>query len=232
MWFIDEIIERLDAVTDFFLDAYYEVKDWVFPFYYLASPLYGMYVSFYYITYYFGNFNSWLAIVDNRIDDILNESNILNLLDWWLDTVVDNWNWIRNSWFNVSVIVNDWWLNNRYIVLGWIDDAIDITESLFASLSFRLSDLQSDWDNFAGKIPSLDEVLSWFPNRWIEFSNIFNQFFNERLTDIQNLIDTAFVTRQNFWNGWQEVYINMGSFFEDPLQWVNNKIDEFFERFW
>jgi len=142
--------------------------------------------------------------------DTLTQSDIFQMLQTWLNYAEDAWNWILNSVLYIGSIVEDWWLEKRAIVEGWIAIATE-----------GLAEIIDLWDTFWEDIyPNLIS-FDWLSIWW-----------NSRLLDIDSLISSWFVSFAPFWEGWIEVREEVTNFFSDPLQWFYNKLDEFFERFW
>ena len=50
--------------------------------------------------------------------------------------------------------------------------------------------------------------------------------------DIQKLIRSAFKEYEDLWRGWAAIRDQVFDFFKDPEQWVYDRLDKFFERFW
>jgi len=232
MWFLSYIIEQLASARDWLLDAYYEVDGWIFPFYYLKYPLYGLYVVFYYLVYYFGDFNNWLVWAADRIDEILSEWDIWSLLSAPISWAETAYNWVNNATSNIWQTVNSWWTATSPTILGWIDAAKGYSLSLYNSLLSNLNTLQSEWDNFKADFPSLDNILLWFSNWWGNIRANLDLWWSDKLLEIQGLITSRLVEFAPFWEGWQDWRDQVAEFFSDPLQWVYDKLDEWFERFW
>lgn len=123
MWFMDQIVTWLNSVTQYFLNAYYVVSGWVWPVYQLATPLYWLYYAFFYITYYFGQFNTWLDWAVSRINVILSTSDISSYFRYWFDAAQNAWSWVSNAVYNVWATVDSWWSSKSQTVLTWIADA-------------------------------------------------------------------------------------------------------------
>jgi len=204
------IIEELERAEEFFYDAYQEVKSWIYPFYLLKYPLYGLYGVFKWLVEGFYDFYQWLDWAADQIDEILSWSNIRSLIRSWLYKIEDALDWFLNWTYWIGQYINDWWSGILPYILSYIDDAVE-----------GLEDFATTWNNFWTNIfPNLVS-FAWLDTWW-----------QSRLLDIDALIEGWLTSFQPFWEGWQEVRDEVTSFFADPLQWVYDKLDEFFERFW
>lgn len=232
MWALDRIVERLALASDYLYDAYIEVREWIFPFHYLSTPLWGLYVAFYYLEYYFDHFNDWVDWAAGRIDQILGYSDIWSYLEPWLSKAESAWSWVSSSYTNVGDIVDAWWSYKVNAVLIWIDEARLYADALVANVNNLLTTLKSDWDDFRGKIPGIDEVVLWW-GTWREDVNmVLTNWWAGKTPEIESMIDTAFIERESFWTGWQDWGHKVTEFFSDPEEWLYKAADRIVERFW
>ena len=147
----------------------------------------------------------WDAIVG-----ILTESDIFILLQQWLNYAEVAWNWISNAFNNVVSIIWEWWPTALDYVLTYVDNAVE-----------GFTELKIAWDTFwTSTLPNLVS-FDWLSIWW-----------NGKLLDVQSLIDTAILSLNALLEGWQEVRDAVLEFFNDPYQWMYDRLDEFFERFW
>ena len=147
----------------------------------------------------------WDAIVG-----ILTESDIFLLLQTWLNYAEVAWNWVANAFTNVVSIINDWWITILPYILTYVDNAVE-----------GFTELKAAWDTFwTVTLPNLVS-FDWLGIWWLS-----------RLEDVQSLIDTAILNLNVLLEGWQEVRDAVLEFFNDPYQWMYDRLDEFFERFW
>jgi len=228
VWFLDSIIEWLESVADYFYDAYLEVNGWVWPFYLLAYPLYGLYWAFYMITFYFGQFNTWLDWAAKRIDTILSSWDIWSSFEPWFTAAANAWDWVVNASWNVWNIVDDWWSSAQVTVLAWINDTRLWFNALLNDTNSWLANLQSYWDSIAAKIPTWDEVVNWWGNWWGNVALVINVWWTGALLEVAGLIATAFTERESFWAGWQDFRDKVAEFFADPLEFLLNRFTDWF----
>lgn len=232
MWWLDQIVSYLASIRDWFLEAYYEVQSWVWPFNNLAGPLYQLYYASYYICYYFGNFNSWVTDTANRLAAILDWNTIQNYIRGWFPNLDDVISWFYNWWGNVTSAITSWWSSTQYTVQGWIASAVSFLQGQLNTLSSLLAGLQSQISELLAQLPSFNEMWSWFTDWW---SNALKQIIAWgalKVGEITGLIDSAFLDREPFWEGWQDWRDQVTEFFTDPWQWFYDRLEDLFDRFW
>lgn len=88
-------------------------------------------------------------------------------------------------------------------------------------LTNRLDAVDAAWDNFWIQVwPTVVDrsfLLSWW---------------QDKMGLIEELIASQFKLAEDLWRGWSEIRGSVLEFFADPCQWVYDRLDEFFERFW
>jgi len=228
MYFMNWIISYLNDASDYFYDAYREVWNWVYPFYYLGYPLYSLCLVFNNLAWRFYDFNALLDSWATQIANILSWSNIKSLIRSWLPYLEDAVNWFLDRWYWFRTEVNNWWSSVQYTVQGWIDTAFANAKSLIDQVRASLTTLQSAWDNFKGKIPSIDSVLSWFGDWWGNTLSSLIAWGALKASQITTLIDSAFTVRDSLWAGWQELRDQVIEFFNDPLEFIWARFTEWF----
>lgn len=204
LWPVPQIADGFLTISDYFFD--------------LLNPLIYAY--------------DWVLDVAYKIMAILDFDTIKELLRDWLDWAQWAWEWVRDAWYYVIDWINQWWLATQATVKGWIEAATE-----------GFDELRSAWDNFWTLTwPEFVNTVLTFRAEWDDFwTNTFpslvsfswlTTWFNSKLKEIQDLITSAFTEREPFWAGWQEIRDSVFEFFSDPWQWVYDRLDEFFERFW
>ena len=147
----------------------------------------------------------WDAIVS-----ILTESDIFTLLQQWLNYAEIAFTWVTNAPANILASVTEWWQSILPYILTYIDNAVE-----------GFTELKAAWDTFW--ISTLPNLVSF---DWLGI------WWNDKLLDVQSLIDTAILNLNVLLEGWQEVREAVLEFFNDPYGWIYDRLDEFFERFW
>lgn len=210
MRFMDWIVELLYDVCLFFYDIYQEVKDWPDWASFISEFFYSLYDAFYDLAKAFEDFDEWVDDVADRVRDILDFENIWDYFEDWFTWAEDAWNWVEDAWDRVTNIVDEWWLVTSSTVAGWI-----------AAATEGFDELKEAWDDFwTNTLPTLIS-FDWLSTWW-----------EDRLLDIQDLIDAPVKTIMDILESWQEVRDSVLEFFSDPFQWIYDRLDEFFERFW
>lgn len=210
MSFMQSIVSRIQDIADYFYDAYLEVFDWIYPFNLLAPPLYYICYGFSYLAYYFDQFSDWVDFAASRISDILDWSTIWSFILSYVPNLSAISNWF-NSWKDfIWQEVITWWQYKKEQVESWIDVAKDTLQYQLDYLSIRVDSIQSRISDIVSMIPSATDIL----------------------TSAQALIDGAFLSRQDFWQGWQDFRSQVTDFFSDPEDWLYKAIDRIIERFW
>ncbi len=228
MSFLNWIVDDLNSASEFFYSIYLEVLGWVWPFWLVAEFFYSLSQVFNWLAWDFADFAEWVYDTVDQLGDILSWSNIRSLIRGWLPDLEDVVDWWDRWWVWVGQEIDDWWSSVRPTVQGWIDIATQGFSELVAAwdtfwnitwpeLVNKLSTLKADWDTFWTTIfPSLVD-FTWLGIWW-----------DSRVEDVLNLIDTAFVTRGQFWEGWQEIRDNVLEFFADPVEWLWTRFTDWF----
>lgn len=228
MSFMDSIISWLKSIEDYFYDAYLEVYDWVYPGWLLSYPLLSASRGFGWLAYYFSQLNEWLVWAQDEIERIISYEAIQSYFQSWFDAGLDAWNWVRDSYGNVWDIADDWWSSKSATVQSWIATATEGLQTLqtswgnFWDITFpqwksQVERVTSEWEDFVTqKLPSL--ISSYDLTTW----------WDSRLGDIQDLIDSAFAIRDDFWQGWQDWRDEIAEFFTDPLEFLLARFTNWF----
>ncbi|MBA7573636.1 hypothetical protein ES708_15434 [subsurface metagenome] len=228
MWFLDQIIYRLNTIKEWFLEAYLEVNGWIAPFRYLATPLWYIYYAFIYLVSSFRDFNTWVSDAAAKLLTILSYSNIASYFKTFFDAATNAWSWVVNAWGNVTGIVNIWWSSTQQVVLSWINDAVTFLLSLIGNLQTWLGTLQEAWDAFKGMIPSISEILAWFSNWWAWILARILAWGGLPARLIQDLIDSTLLAWFPFYNTLAEIWSAIVEFFADPLEFLWARFTDWF----
>jgi len=189
--------------------------------------------------YWFADISWWFIELRDPIlrmyDTTLEMVTLNNVWDYfktWFEWAEWAWDWVSHAWSNVWSIVEGWWQATSSTVQGWIDiatqglDALKVAWSDFWNTTWpqwtaQFNTLSAAWTNFwTVTFPTLVD-FSWLWTWW-----------NARLQDINNLVNTAFTLREKLWEGWQELRNQVTEFFSDPEDWLYKAVDRIIERFW
>jgi len=232
VWFVNSIIEYLNDAAQAFLDAMDTVHNWIWPLWYLQYPLYALYAAFYYLAWYFGHFSTWTSSIQHAIGNILSYFHIYQYFSWWFTAAANAWSWVVRSFWNVWEIADSWWSSTRWVVQAWIDEVMDWALGWINYLQSQISNLSLRIDQVARQMPNVTALLAWFSNWWGNIQSNLDYWWTERLRDIEGLIDSAFLIRQDFWEGWQDMKGKVTEFFADPEEWLYKSVDRIIERYW
>lgn len=228
MSFIEEIIDLLWEISQWFYDAYQEVKDWVWPFYLLKYPLYAIYGRFMWLSEEFYDFSEWLEWAADLLGSVFSWTTIKSLIRSWLPGLEAAIDWFLSWTTWVGQYITDWWSGILPYILTYVDNAVG-----------GLVDLATIWDNFwtvtwPQWMSLFDELVSSWDDFW---TNIFpdlvsftwlTTWWNGKLLEIDTLINSWFLAFAPFWSGWQEIRDNVLEFFADPLEWLWTRFTDWF----
>ena len=210
MAFIIKIVVLLFNISQLFYRIYLEVHGWWSPFSLIAPVFYEIKTVFSSLAWQFYHFGNWLNTITAQIGETLSWDAIKSYILNWLPDLENAINWFLNSvyWINAQII--SWWNNTVFVVQNWINIARDLLQAQVNNLTSWLANLQNEWDTFKKEIPDLSTIF----------------------LEINTLIGSWFKQYQPFWEGWLDWKNKVIEFFTDPLEWVYNRIDEWFERYW
>jgi len=215
LWYIADYAKDIPFVGTYLQAEFLNAADY---FYDLSAKTYEFSAAMGNILTEIGKILSWDTIWSYILSYVPNLEAIRDWFYHWRDWVLQE--------------VTGWWSATSTTVLGWIDAATQ-----------GLADLMAAWDNFrkvtfpewTGRINSLESGWSnfWeitFPTL-VSFSWL-SAWWSDKLLDIQSLIDSAFLARDSFWQGWQDWRDKVTEFFTDPEEWLYKAVDRIIERFW
>jgi len=177
-------------------------------------------------------FNTWVGGAVQKLKEILTWDNIYDSLLVYLNAALDAWAWVLHAVTHVTDIVTNWWLSVQVTVQGWIEIAKQWAKDLIDQVSSSVAGLQEAWDNFKGMIPTLNEVILWWSNWRAGVWSLLDTWWNDRLLDVQSLIDSSFITWLPFYDNLVSLWDSIEEFFTDPEEWLYNAFDRIIERFW
>jgi len=158
----------------------------------------------------FFDFVYWADRVNRDITAMVTQSWVVSYFSWVIYQVDQLWAWFWNWWGNVTSVITNWWSGVSTTVLGWVDTAKTYALGLVNNLQGMFNSLQSWWNNFTATV--LPSLASRF--------------------DVDTMIKSTLASWFPFYNDLVQLWGEIKAFFADPLQWVYNKLDDFFERFW
>lgn len=232
MFFIDWIVDGLDAISEFFFSIGRWCDDQGWPFTYVADFFWSLGTTFFYLKWDFVDFGDW---VDDVAAKILKFISWIDLDRWfreWSEKILEAYYWVRSAWSNVTDIVEEWWQAISITVQGWIDAAVQGLDDLIVAWNnfwsytwpewtARLTDLRSLWDDFWNNTFPTLVSFTWLETWW-----------NTKLIFIDELIESILKEWFPFYNELRDLWDNIKEFITDPLQWFYDRLEELFDRFW
>lgn len=207
---LTDIISAFNNVSSWFYEIYLDVYSWVYPFSLTANLFYHLSTLFSSLAWHFYDFASLIFEIADKATQILSWSTIWS----YIKSYIPNLEQIRDGFYYwpsmVYQEITSWWSVASSTVQGWIGVVQDWTQGLISYLTNRIDSLQVSLDNFV--TVTLPAIPSW--------------------PDIDSLVKSWFLNFAPFWAGWQDYRDQVVEFFTDPLQWLYDKMDEWFERFW
>ena len=218
MYVIDKIFSFVWDLSDWFQSAYQEVSGWWWPFNYLQYPFYAIYWILEGMLAPIANFWEWAEDVATKIVAVWTSDGILGLIKWWFPWLYDIGEWFYNKWSWFLTAIGNWWDSTKTTVLGWIDIAKEWALELIDAIGKDLAKLGEDIQWFFDNLMTFDEIIQWWKDWLGRVAAALIRWGFVTLLDVSGLIDTAFLEREGFWGGWQDLRENITNFFIDPLE--------------
>ncbi|MDD4986416.1 MAG: hypothetical protein PHQ43_11655 [Dehalococcoidales bacterium] len=184
----------------------YNASTWSWP----LSALYGFFVALSNVAdgMFAGmlDFRTWLYQLANSLSEVYGWQNVINWLKAQIDSLAGVITWVANWSSNVANLVSTWWTSMSDTVKSWISTAIQ-----------GLPDMLTAWSNFITEtLPTLFDLQ--YAESW----------WKSKLVDLGELISSAFVEREDLWNGWTDFRQRVSDFFSDPLEWIWSRFTDWF----
>lgn len=228
MSWMNSIIYWLGTVRDGFANIANTLCGWTWPFYFLALPFLYIYYAFSYLVVHFTEFNTWLVWAAGRISQILDISYITNYFSPWISYATNAWNWVANAITNVRIIIDGWWGGAQQLVLFWIDQVKYWALAQFNTLYNWLAQIQVLWQQFSAWIPSFQEIIAWFGDRWNWILAQIITWGGIPAKEIALLIDSKLKEWFPFYASLAELWDKVVEFITDPLEWLATSLEDWF----
>lgn len=176
--------------------------------------------------------SDWYDEVVDKLSDILSWSTIWDYILDYVPNLIEIRDWFYDKANHILDLIDAWWGTVTSTVQDWIDVAVEAFQSQLDDLNSWVTTIQEFIDEIELDFPDVSAILSWFSNWWENILSELELWWNDKLLDIQDLIDSAFIARDDLWSGWQDWKAQVAEFFIDPWEWLYNRFDDFFERFW
>jgi len=251
MSWMNSIISWLGSIRDYFLSQYYSASGWPYVGNLIGSVFLYLYLFFYYLTYYFGQFNSWLVWATGRIDQILDITTITSYFSTWINCTLTAWSWVYSHFSNVVSDVTAWWNASNNPIRLYIGQAISTIQGLPDWFMSEFTSLKTGWDNFWNVTwPQWMTTLHDLGVSFLAFVNSIGQTILSHLNAFWD--STIFPALSSIWqslsslnipswdeiwsfifsklpgiddilNWWSELSSNVKDFFINPITWLLGK---------
>ena len=225
---MNRIVSSCNSAAAFLYALYLELLSWPFPLWKGAEPFYQLHRLFNTLAWSFADLRDWLDFASDRLQDILTWSNLRGLIRGWLPDLEDVVSWWRGWSSALDRAVVSWWSSARRDVQGWIDAGDRGLQELFEGLQRWTGRLQQTAATFLDMLPSLSEISAWFRAWRGQVLSVVATWWIGAVRDVQGLIDSAFVSREPFWAGWQDVRSDVARLVTAPLDWLEDRFTDWF----
>ena len=232
MSFISWSITQLNNASNFFYDLYLEAFHSAIIPKGIANSFYQICLVFNELAWSFYDLGSWLSWLKSQVDNMLSWESIRNMIRKWLPGLETMIAWFSSWTAQIGQQIAAWWQTIAPVVQAWIQQAMSGMSSLINQLQASFIQLKAAWDQFSSKLPTIDELITWFGRRWesilqwLQANNFITSFQVDSL--INSMLKTWFPFYDDLVRIWQDII----DFFTDPQKWIYERLDDFFERFW
>ena len=225
---ISKVIEFLGWLQEALYKAYREINDLPWPFWMAAWPFYLAADAVNRLGWAFYDFYFWVEEVSGKIPFVMTPSELIGWIYSFWPLLSQIHDWFRD-WVNrVKGEIISWWSATSSTVLDWIDTAKAWAKIWIDYLDTRINELQTRLDNLVIEFPDVSELLAWFYNWPGHVLTIVNTWWTGALAEVQSLISSAFIEREPFWAGWQDIRQQVLTFFTDPVEFVWARFTDWF----
>lgn len=229
---ISRILEYLNSITTVFYNLYLETRGWIYPFSLVASFFYTLSTITNSIAWQFYYFSQWVENVTDKLANILSYENIAAHFRSFFNSASEALEWVRQAPKNIINTVDTWWEGVKLTIWSRIDIAKEALQSNLDAVNNRIFSVKEAWDSFKSKIPSINEVLTWFTNWRGKVTSTIITWGALTSKEINELLASRTKELKPFWEGWQELRAQVTEFFTDPGKWFFDRVEGWLERFW
>jgi len=226
------ISERFADASSFFYFLYLETLDWWALPDFVSNLFYSLSQVCSDLSWDFYDFSLQIQVITDRVLEILSWDTIWS----WIKDYIPNWDKIGSffdKWIPVIIgLATDAGSVIRSTIEGWIDALWDKVKLWIDNLQSQADELRVMIQDIPGAVPGLSDIIDWFTNWPGHILSTVNTWWTGALSQVQGLINSAFIEREPFWAGWQDWRDKVTEFFTDHEKWVYDRLDSFFERYW
>lgn len=228
MSFMSSIITACNNASSWFYSLYLDSYSGGWPLSSLADWFYQLCLLFNNLAWYFYDFSSWVNSVGSQLSQILSWNTIWSYILNNVPNLTKIRDWFYSWYANVTSTVNTWWSTTQYTVQAWVQGAKDQATALFNQANAWLANLQAQVNDLIGQIPNLDELVAWWGDWWGNVLTQLGTWWNSRLAEVNDLVNSAFLSRESFWSGWQDMKSQVIEFFTDPVGFIWHRFADWF----
>ena len=228
MYFLDRIFTLVWNISDFFYEAWQEVNSWVYPFRYLAPPLYWIYQGVSDLVTPIAQMSDWAYDINQSIASLPSMGTIWSTFKDWFNWAEWSWQWIQDSWLIIPGMIDDWWSSTSQTVQVWIDESSQYFTSQVNTLLAKVSQVELSISELLGRLPVLDELVSWWDNWQGNVHTYIDTWWTSTMGEVQGLINSAFIERESWWSGWIDVKNEVIDFITNPLDFLLDRFTDWF----
>lgn len=225
---IGSIYSFVFDIADWFHSAYSEVSGWIWPFYYLQYPLYGIGQICRDLLTPISHFWYWAEHLATGVAAAWTSDGILGLIKWWFPWLYDVGEWFYGRWNWFLSSVGAWWDSTKTIVLGWIDIA---TEG-FNTLRILWDEFWSiTWPKWTAALEVLGNEVSDFFTKTLPnlLDNLkLENWWNGKLFAVDGLIGSKLAEWFPFYDDLVNIWNDVLEFFCNPFEFLLNRFFDWF----
>jgi len=178
------------------------------------------------------SFTLWVLDLETRVALFVTRWDVSEMFQGLTEAVLEIWAWFLDRVSNIRGVIEDWWAEVGAVVSSWLaerwgtftDFMAELSEIIKRFITETVPDFIADLD-LPGTIGRLIEA-SW--------TSFWNETWPSVITAVK--LETSLGELRALFKTPLEIVSNFGedivAFFADPEQWVYDRLDSFFERFW
>jgi len=254
MWFTDPIFSLVYDIADFFWYLYYESRD--IPL--VGSVISGIFLDIYFaiqnLLTPIANLGEWLdslwLAIQTKVDETTFNSFVMNVA---IDRFLIQYFWgnrvaifleiIGDWWDSIDITIPDIWAD----ITAWTTTQLNNLSNTFNTLiidvkSWTTSQVNSARDFLITLLGNLEHwtrtqvnTLQATLTTLIDWTNLtvwIANWWDDKLLDIEAMLNTRLLLWFPFYDELASLWSSIREFFVDPEQYVYDKLDNWFERFW
>jgi len=192
------LVRTFELASAWCYSIYTTIYGWIWPFQLAAEPFYWLSLLFMKAATATSEWSGSLNLMWRLLASAISSDSLTLFINALFPTLRDVLTWFADWVTPITSTIVSWWETIQETVKGWIRAAV-----------VGLGDLLTAWGIFVTDVlpnlPSLDTLTSWW---------------DDRLADIQSLINSALTARESLWAGWDTMRDTVVAFFSNPLEFL------------